>query len=70
MMVLKKQVENLEAKHFGVQNQIFEMESKLLKCLSDNKQYVVRKIRELSQAIKINATQATLPQLPIGKYDI
>lgn len=54
MMALKARVVDLEAKHLGVKNQIFEMESKLLKCISDNKQYVVRKIKELTQTININ----------------
>ena len=44
----------LEAKHAGVKNKMFEMESRLLKSISDNKLYVVRKIKELSQAIKLN----------------
>ena len=56
MMVLGAKLEELEAKHHGIKDQIFEMESKLLKSISDNKQYVVRKIKELSEAIKINGT--------------
>ena len=56
MMVLGAKLEELEAKHLGIKDQIFEMESKLLKSISDNRQYVVRKIKELSQAIKINGT--------------
>ena len=53
-LALKARLLELEAKHAGVQNQMFEMECKLLKSISDNKLYVVRKIRELSQAIKLN----------------
>ena len=38
----------------GIKNKMLEMESRLLKSISDNNLYVVRKIKELSQAIKLN----------------
>jgi len=45
---LEAKVVKLEAKHIQVKNEMFEMECKLLKCLSDNKQYFVRKIKAIS----------------------
>ena len=51
---LKARIMELEAKHLGVKNQIFEMECRLLKCISDNKQYIVQKMR-LSQIRKLSS---------------
>ena len=58
-VALKVKIVKLEAEHLRVKDQLFEMESKLLKCISDNKQYIVRKIKELSHSIKLNGKVST-----------
>ena len=41
-----KRVTKLEKENESIRNELFEMETRLLKALSDNKAYVIRKAKE------------------------
>lgn len=43
-----ERVVKLEAENVNIKKDLFEMEVRLLKALSDNKTYVIRKVKELN----------------------